>query len=1399
MNSTRLRYNASGARRAAFCRPYFFLYLLLAWLFPAALSAQQQIAKLGNLVWEDTNGDGIYQSGEPPIQGARINLLNMVGNPVQDVNGSSTAQTNAQGEYAFFVKPGTYVLQFVTPMNYTTSMKDQGGNDELDSDYNANNNNRTAPITIGPGGTDESIDAAFKAAARFGNLVWDDLNNDGIYQNGEPGISGATVNLLNSVGNPVLDVNGNSTVQTNAQGEYAFYVRPGTYVLQFVTPMNYTTVIKDQGGNNELDSDYDPNNNNRTVPLTLGIGGMNYSIDAAFKALPRPGSLGNFVWNDLNNDGVFQTGEPPITGAVVNLLDATGNPAQDLNGNVTALTNANGEYGFSVNAGIHIIQFVTPNGYATGAKDQGNDDQLDSDYDSANNNKTAPITIASGETNHSIDAGFRTLQVTATLGNLVWEDTNGDGIFQSGEPPIQGATVKLLDIKGKSEKDLNGNSKLQTNAQGEYNFHVKPGTYILKFTTPNGYTTSAKDQGNNDRLDSDYDPANGNETTPITIAAGQTNMDIDAAFKAPARLGNLVWEDLNGNSLFDTGEPAIQGATVKLLDAKSKAMKDENGNTTVQTNANGEYSFIVKPGVYILQFATPNGYAACAKDQGNNDELDSDYDPANSNKTSPVTITGGQINSMDGCFYKPAQLGNLVWEDMNGNGVFEASEPAIEGAMVKLLEVNGNPAQDVSGNSTLQTNAQGEYGFSVKPGVYILQFLTPNGYLAVAKDQGRNDQFDSDYDPAGNKTALITIAGGQTQMDIDAGFKAQFIAARLGNFVWEDLNGNGVFETDEPPIQGAMVKLLDASGNPAPDLSGNSTVQTNAQGEYGFAVKPGAYILQFPTPNGYRPCPRDQGVSDELDSDYNPNNSNRTARITISGGQTNSAIDACFKSNFVAATLGNLVWQDRNRDGVFQNGEPRIQGATVNLRDASGNSVKDVHGNATLQTNANGEYHFYVRPGAYILQFVTPNGYTTISNDRGHDETRDSDYSPTTGRTAPVTIASGQSNMNIDAAFYFCPATYIYSLSEEAQQQLTRIRLDRTPEQVTVIADKIIYGGAISGGQPISGFIVGKALGANTEAMAYDANTRTAYIISNKLPASVLLKLDLATGVARSIGFVRTAADSAIKPISALAFNNKTNALYGITANRLLKINPLNAQAFIYPRLITAEASIHLESASFDHTVDPPVLYAISKLTQRHIYTINLSTGIGAFAGKLPMSLESFDFGPVSGLMYAVAGGYRGQIYLLDRLTYAPTPASANFLIDGEGLAVIECVDEMPLTKDRSGKTDENVAAPTVFALHRNYPNPFSAYDVSSNAGTSLKFSLPMASHVRLSIYNLLGQLTRTLVDGETAAGQHAVSWNGRNQSGDPVPAGVYLYQIIVQDHRGNTVFKETKRLTVLK
>ncbi|UCD95378.1 MAG: T9SS type A sorting domain-containing protein, partial [Candidatus Zixiibacteriota bacterium] len=102
------------------------------------------------------------------------------------------------------------------------------------------------------------------------------------------------------------------------------------------------------------------------------------------------------------------------------------------------------------------------------------------------------------------------------------------------------------------------------------------------------------------------------------------------------------------------------------------------------------------------------------------------------------------------------------------------------------------------------------------------------------------------------------------------------------------------------------------------------------------------------------------------------------------------------------------------------------------------------------------------------------------------------------------------------------------------------------------------------------------------------------------------------------------------------------------------------------------------------------------------------------------------------------------------------------------------------------GDTGDMSTLPGSFSLSQNYPNPF-------NPRTFIKYRIPVRADVELLVYNLLGQKINTLVNETKSAGTHSVDWDGTDESGQTVAAGVYFYQLTAGD------YSEARKMVFLK
>src|SRR5579871_572978 len=129
-----------------------------------------------------------------------------------------------------------------------------------------------------------------------------------------------------------------------------------------------------------------------------------------------------------------------------------------------------------------------------------------------------------------------------------------------------------------------------------------------------------------------------------------------------------------------------------------------------------------------------------------------------------------------------AAIGDFVWKDLTGNGIQDAGEPGIPGVTVNISGPGGFTASTT-------TDANGAYHFTgLAPGSYTVTFVAPTGYVFSPQFQGSNTAVDSNANASG-VTPAVTLAAGQTDNTIDAGL---YQPGAIGDFVWNDLNDNGV-------------------------------------------------------------------------------------------------------------------------------------------------------------------------------------------------------------------------------------------------------------------------------------------------------------------------------------------------------------------------------------------------------------------------------------------------------------------------------------------------------------------------------------------------------------------------------------------------------------------------------
>jgi len=1042
----------------------------------------KQLASLGNRVWRDDDKDGIQDIGEPGVAGVTVTLYNNTGVV------AGTTVTDAYGMYLFDnLAPATYQVSFTPPANYTftpqTNNTDNttltGGSTAANGSDVSNTTGRTANVVLASGENERNIDAGLifgqPVTASVGDKVWLDTDGDGVQDANEVGVSGVTTTLYNNLGVAI------ATTVTDANGNYLFTGLPaGTYSVGFTLPVGMTFTGKDQGGNDDTDSDANTSGVNfgRTDNFTLTTGENKTNVDAGLvQTGPTTASLGDKVWLDLpgSTANVQDAGETGIAGVTVNLYrDANGdgviNGAEATTPYATTVTDGFGNYIFNnllaaAGSTLYKVGFIAPGGYTLVTVNVGADETKDSDANTGTG-LTGNYFLFPGQRNLTVDAGLtqNAPAGNARLGDKVWFDADTDGVQDAGENGVAGVTVTLYNNLGvaiaTTATDVNGNYQFVNLAAGDYSVGFS--------NLPAGYSFVPIWSSNDvNATNSDANPATG-RTATITLSAGESEQDIDAGLIAGVpsglgSLGNKVWYDLDSDGLQDAGELGVAGVLVTLFDAGADGVVgngDDGASRATTTNALGEYIFTGLPAAsYAVQFGTagqqlPAGYSVPSANLGGNDAIDSDGlpvatngAPAGSSRTAVYNLAVGEDNLTVDLGLTPATgtntVGNYVWFD-NGagggtanDGIQNGTEQGVAGVAVKLFRDVNNDGVLAGGELTpvaiSATDVNGAYLFAGLPdGSYQLEFSNlPAGFNFTGADvNAENLGTDSDANQGTGKTGFINIDQPGTNpasvinLNVDGGITSA--RAALGNYVWLDTDGNGtqIFDGTEPGIVGVTVTLyrpgfgLDGIAGNGDDALPVASMITDQNGQYLFSnLEPGTYEVEFSTVPGslsftQRNTPGDNGNNANSDAVPVAGNTSlgRTTGITLIAGETDLTVDAgLFRPR---AVIGNFVWSDQNNNGVQDAGEPGIGGVVITLLDGGGNPV------SVAITDANGFYLFpNVAPGNYSLSFTNlPAGVTFTTPNQtggGGNDNNDSDVIGTS--ITGIVVTTTTTNLSFDA------------------------------------------------------------------------------------------------------------------------------------------------------------------------------------------------------------------------------------------------------------------------------------------------------------------------------------------------------------------------------------------------
>ncbi|WP_371177448.1 SdrD B-like domain-containing protein [Buchananella felis] len=638
--------------------------------------AKRGKVSVGDYVWYDANKDGLQDASDVALEDVTLTLSRTDGKPAKKVDGSvvTTTTTDATGKYLFadleILPAGAkYVVTVTNPRGFVPTTPGAGSDRAKDSSTGS----ETAVVLPNDGDKDLSLDFGFvKAKVSVGDYVWFDANKDGLQDDDEKGIKDVVLTISRTDGKPVKDADGNpvTTTTTDASGMYLFKdleMLPAgeKYVVTVTDPAGYVPTKAEAGSDRAKDS----STGSATAQELTSDGAKDLTLDFGF-FFPEV-SVGDYVWYDVNKDGLQDATDVPLKDVTLTISRSDGKPVNNADHTarteLTTTTDEHGKYAFTgleVLTGEvkYIVTVTAPFGYVP--TKAGMNNGAGSDDSSTQTSASVADLSTDGANDPTLDFGF--IKAKVSVGDYVWFDKNKDGLQDTGEPGIKDVTLTLTGPDGKSVTDVNGNpvGPVKTDEHGKYLFENLPvlpkdQSYTVTVSDPAGYLPTKagtnNGQGANDS----------STTTSVSLADlstdGASDLTLDFGYYKPSvTVGDYVFEDLNDNGIQDNTDKPIAGVTLKITGPDGKDVTDVNGNPVgpVKTDENGKYLFDNLPVLkdnqsYTVTITPPAGYQPAKTGQGTR-ETDSSTDKAT---TIGLTKDGDKDLSLDFGFKKPTTKG----------------------------------------------------------------------------------------------------------------------------------------------------------------------------------------------------------------------------------------------------------------------------------------------------------------------------------------------------------------------------------------------------------------------------------------------------------------------------------------------------------------------------------------------------------------------------------------------------------------------------------------------------------------------------------------------------------------------------------------------------------------------
>ncbi len=286
--------------------------------------------------------------------------------------------------------------------------------------------------------------------------------------------------------------------------------------------------------------------------------------------------MSDVLWLDLNNDGLQDPSEPGIPGVTVtaNWFGPDGAEGGGDDQLLTTQTDSDGLYVFEgLPAGMFDVQIDTgdtdfPQGLvATG------------DADGVDTPDHAVVVLAAGDVRDDVDFGYAG---TASLGDLVWLDLDGDGSLNGAEVGLEGVAVDLTwfgadGLPGTGDEVI---VRSETDADGVYGAaNVPYGEYDVRVVT----STVAAGLAPSFDLDGGFD-----HSTLVTLTGTPLDrVDVDFGYRGTSEIGDLVWADIDASGVLDGAETGLDGVSLEISLAGADGILETADDIVLDTTTSG--------------------------------------------------------------------------------------------------------------------------------------------------------------------------------------------------------------------------------------------------------------------------------------------------------------------------------------------------------------------------------------------------------------------------------------------------------------------------------------------------------------------------------------------------------------------------------------------------------------------------------------------------------------------------------------------------------------------------------------------------------------------------------------------------------------------------------------------